>query len=148
MLKLYFPYFIYGFFMFYVNLLMWPTFGASNNFAGYLILCSSAILFAIVSGLSLFYPKGASAIALLCVIGTAVLQRILLGQISWDDKKNTALALVGLLLFVITMVNSVRVLSNKAGDTVELKKGVKIGLAVIPFLLFAYWLVIAFLGKR
>jgi hypothetical protein len=131
-----------------MNLLMWPTFGAPNSFAGYLTLYSSAALFAVVSGLSLFYPKVASVIALLGVIGTAALQRALLAQVSWADKKDSAVALAGLLLFVITIVNSVKKLLNKGGDEMELKKGVRIGLAVIPFLLFVYWLVMAWMKAK
>lgn len=147
MLKLYFPYFIYGFFIFYVNLLMWYTFGSQNNFVGYLTMYSSALLFAVVSGLSLFYPKVASVVALLCVIGTAILERSLLGQVSWDDKKASAIALVGLLLFVIVLVNSVKVLLNKAKPEAPLKKNVRIGLAVVPFLLFAYWVISVWIRK-
>lgn len=141
MLKLYFPYFIYGFFIFYVNLLMWYTFGAQNNFAGYLTMYSSALLFAVVSGLSLFYPKVAAVASLVCVVGTAVLERSLLGQISWDDKKASTIALVGLLLGLVVIINSVRVLLNKAKPEAPLKKNVRIGLAIVPFLLFAYWLI-------
>lgn len=125
--------------MFYVNLLMWYTFGAQNNFAGYLTLYSSALLFAVTSGLSLFYQKIAAVIALLCVVGTAVLERSLLIQLSWDDKKTSAIALIGLLLGVVVIVNSARILLDKAKAEAPLKKGVGLGLAVIPFLLFAYW---------
>lgn len=141
MLKLYFPYFIYGFFMFYVNLLMWHIFGAQNTFVGYLTLYSSALLFAVVSGLSLFYPKIAAVFALICVVITAILERSLLDQISWDDKKTSAIAITGLLLFAVVVVNSVKALLNKVKPGAPLKKNVRIGLAIVPFLLFTYWII-------
>lgn len=127
--------------MFYVNLLMWYTFGAQNNVVGYLTLYSSALLFAVVSGLSLFYPKIAAVVALLCVVVTAVLQRSLLSQVSWANKKASAIALIGLLLAVVVIVNSVRTLLNKAKPEAPLKKNVSIGLAVVPCLLFLYWVI-------
>ena len=141
MLKLYFPYFIYGFFMFYVNLLMWYTFGAQNTFVGYFTLYSSALLFAVVSGLALFYPKIAAVAALLCVLVTAVLERSLLSQVSWDDKKASAIAVMGLLLFAVVVVNSVKVLLNKAKPEAPLKKKVRVMLAMVPILLVADWVI-------
>lgn len=126
---------------------MWYTFGAQNNVAGYLTLYSSALLFAVVSGLSLFYQKIASVAALVCVVGTAVLERSLLVQLSWDDKKASAIALVGLLLGVVVIINSVRVLLDKAKPEPPLKPNVKIGLAVIPFLLLAYWMISIWVRK-
>ena len=60
MIKLYLSYFLYGFTMFYANMVLWGFSAGPINIIPYITLVSSILLFAIASGLSLFYPKVAS----------------------------------------------------------------------------------------
>jgi len=146
MIKLYIPYFLYGIIIFYMNLFIWGFSAGASNIMPYITLISSIILFAIASGLSLFYVKVSSIIGLISLLGASPFGYYLVSQMGFTDAKIFDLIiLVAISSFISGVFYSLKILINKSVVLTSISKPVRLIMAVIPLALFLLWFAALFL---
>jgi hypothetical protein len=139
MLKLYFPFFLYGFFIFYVTMFMWGFSAGPANIYPYISMFSSLLLFVVASTLSLYKVQSAAILGLVCLLATTPMYFNMAKAIGFTSGYFTLLLVVSLIMFAIGFVTSIKAVAKSA--RVELiRKPVKIVLSVIPPALITWWI--------
>ena len=144
MIKLYFIYFILGFYIYLENILahLLSSFGP----VGMITFISSAILFSAASGLALYYVKIASIIGLACLVGAFPFGIHWLSNISFIEAQNTTFQIcitIAIILYLVGLFYSLKIIINykKPFKVVSMPKLVKLGMACVPILLFLWCII-------
>jgi len=145
MLKLYVLYFLIGVYVFFYQILVWIF--SSGSIITFLAHYSSIILFVFASGLSLFRIKLASLIGLVCLMGLAPFAIYWIFNPTYTFVEDQGLAFhlilgIAIVLYVSAIFYSTKVLINykKPIASTNLKKPVKILLAVVPIVLLLLYI--------
>lgn len=146
MIKLYLSYFIYGFFIFYMNLFIWGFSAGPANILPYITLFSSVVLFSMASGLTLFYPKSASVLGLIGLAGTTSFEIYLIGGVAWSSKIFSTIILVSSVIYLVGLIYSIKniIYYKKPIEAPLLKRYVRLILAFIPITLLLLWILVVF----
>ncbi|MFD0941570.1 hypothetical protein [Pedobacter boryungensis] len=136
MLKLYIPFFGYGFFIFYLTMFFWG-FDEPTDVLPYINLGSSVVLFVGASTLALYQRKTAAIIGALCMLITSPLfYEVALGI---GTSNFTPYLIISLGLYIWGVIGVFNVLTNRQSHT-TLKRPVKIILSILPILLIFLWI--------
>ncbi len=146
MLKLYFTYFIYGFFIFYTDMFLWGFSAGASNAWPYIILAGSLILFVIASTLSLHKVKAGAIVGAPCLLATVPMLINMMKAIGWSSKWFSLILLVVATLFMFGLVTTIRILIGGEKET-EVKSPLKFILTAIPTALITWWVVAVLISR-